>query len=139
MKNIAEDSDTYTYIKPHIKEQDGCKDITDLLERYKNYEMIQERALKAKRTLNNLVYCDERQMTFEIFSTKFQAAINTFADCGQDKYIFEADIIDELWRRIQFPGVVSYIDSMKMAQLRTLVKYKILLHNISTQLPSISG
>ena len=59
--------------------------------------MLQERALKAKLTPRNLVYRDERQITFEIFSTKFQDAIYTFVDCGRDKYKSEADIIDKLW------------------------------------------
>ena len=72
-------------------------------------------------------------------STKFQAAIDTFADCGWDKYKSEADIIDELWPRIQCPGLVSYIEATKIAQLRIPVKYKILLQNIATHLPSISG
>ena len=30
LKNIAEDSDVYTYIKPHIKEKVGHKDIIAL-------------------------------------------------------------------------------------------------------------
>ena len=59
--------------------------------------MLQERVLKANITLNNLVYRDKRQMTFEKFSTNFQDAIDTFDDCGRNKYISEADISDELW------------------------------------------
>ena len=78
-------------------------------------------------------------MTFRIFSTKFQAAIYNFSDCGQDKYKPEVYIIDELCPQIQCPGLVYYINAMKIAQLRTKVKYKIFLHNIATQLPSISG
>ena len=101
--------------------------------------MLQERVVKEKLTLNNLFYHDERQMTFERFSTKFQSAIDTFADCGRDKYESEADIIDEMWPHIQFPGLVSYVDVTKVAQLRTPVKYIIILQNILTQIPSISG
>ena len=85
LKNIAEDSDTYTYIKPHIKEKDGQKVIIALRESFKNYGMLQEWFLKANPTLKNLVYRDERWIFFERFSTKFQAAIDNFADCGQDK------------------------------------------------------
>ena len=99
--------------------------------------MLQERVLKAKLTLNNLVCRDQRKMMFERFSTKYQAAIDTFADCVWDKYKSEDDIIDELWPEIQCPGLVSYIDAMKIAQLWTPVKYKILLQNIATDLPSI--
>ena len=40
--------------------------------------------------------------------------------------------------QIQCPGLTLYIDAMKIAQIRTPVKYKILLQNIATQLPSIS-
>ena len=78
-------------------------------------------------------------MTYKKNSTKFQADIDTFADCGWDKYKYETDLIDELWPQIKCPGLVSYIDAMNIAQLRTPEKYKILLQNIATHLPSISG
>ena len=115
LKNISEDSDTYTLIKPHKKGNDGRKDIIALRESFENYGMLQERVLKTNLTLNNLVYSDEGKMTFEIFFTKFQAAIDTFADFGWDIYKSETYIIDELWPRIQCPGLVSYIDAMKIA------------------------
>ena len=139
LKKIPEDSDAYTYIEPHIKENDGHKYIIALQESFENDGMIQEKVLKANLTLKNLVYRDERQMNFDIFSTKFQAAIYNFSDCGQDKYKPEVYIIDELCPQIQCPGLTSYIDAMKIAQIRTPVKYKILLQNIATQLSSISG
>ena len=63
-------------------------------------------------------------MTFEIFPTKFQAAINTFADCGWDKYKSKAKIVDELWPQIQCTGLVSYNNATKKPQSRTPVKYK---------------
>ena len=138
-ENIVEDSDSYTYIKPHIKEKDVHKDIIALCESFENYGMLQKRFLKANLTLKNLVYRDERQMNFDIFFTKFQAAIDTFSECGRDKYKSEADIIDKLWPWIKFPGLVSYINAMKITQLQIPVKYKIILHNIATELPSISA
>ena len=78
-------------------------------------------------------------MNFEIFSTTFKAAIDTFGDSSWGKYKSEAYIIDKLWPRIQCRGLVSYICAMKIAQLWTSVKYKTFLQNISTQLPLISG
>ena len=85
LKNIAEDSDWYTYIKPNIKEKDGRKDIKALRERFENYRMLKERVLKANLNLKNLVYRNERQITFEWFSTKFQVDINTYTDWDWDK------------------------------------------------------
>ena len=139
LNNIAEDFNAYTYIKPHIKEKDVRNEFIAPRECFENYGMLQERVLKENITPRNVVYCDERQMTFERFSTNFQTDFDTFADDGQDKYRSESDIIDELWPQIQCPGLVSYIDATKIAQLWTLEKYKIFLQNIATHLPSISG
>ena len=51
LKNIAEDSDACTYIKPHIREKDGRKDIIALQKSFENDGMLQERVLKEKLTL----------------------------------------------------------------------------------------
>ena len=102
LKNITE----YSYIKPHIKEKDGHKDIIALREIFKNDGMLQEWVLKEKLNPKNLVYRDERKMTFEKFSTNFHAAIVTFADFFWYKYKSEAYIIDELYPQIQCPGLV---------------------------------
>ena len=67
LKNIAEDSDAYTYIKPHIKEKDGRKEIIALWDCFENDGMLQERVLKARLTLKNLVYHDEKNDFLEIF------------------------------------------------------------------------
>ena len=53
LKKIAEDSDAYTYIKPHIKEKDRRMDIIALREGFENEGMLQERVLKAKLSLKN--------------------------------------------------------------------------------------
>ena len=55
LKNIAEYSDAYTYIKPHIRGGNGRKNIIALQERFENDGMLQERVLKAKLTLKNVV------------------------------------------------------------------------------------
>ena len=55
LKKIPEYSNAYTYIKPHIKENDGHKYIIALQESFENDGVLQERVLKAKLTLKNLV------------------------------------------------------------------------------------
>ena len=85
LNNIAEDFNAYTYIKPHIKEKDVRNEFIAPRECFENDGMLQEQVLKAKLILKNLVYHNERHMTFERFSTNFQAAIDHFADCGRDK------------------------------------------------------
>ena len=67
-----------------------------LCERFKNDGMIQERINRTKVTLKTLTYRDERQMTFETFSTRFQAAIDTYSEFVRYKYDSQADIIDEI-------------------------------------------
>ena len=56
--NITEYSDAYTYIKPRIREKDSRKEIIALWDSFESYGMLQERVLKAKLTLKNLVYRD---------------------------------------------------------------------------------
>ena len=59
LKNISQDSDAYTYIKPHLKLKNGRSDILALRDRFENKGMLQERINQAEATLKRLVYRDE--------------------------------------------------------------------------------
>ena len=70
LRNVAEDSDAYTYIKPKIRQEDGRVDMEALMKRYENKATQQERINEANNILDNLVYKHERAMSFELFTSK---------------------------------------------------------------------
>ena len=74
--NIAESSDMYTYVKTNIR-LDNCRvDTKTLRARYENPAMQDMYINEAKKTLTNIVYRNERSMTFEKFVATFQKAID---------------------------------------------------------------
>jgi len=99
LKNVTEDSDAYTYIKPLMKYRNGRKDILALRERYSNVATKQALINMAKQTLSNLRYKNERNFSFEKFSAKLQKAYDDLADNGRP--VNNNDIVDDLWDRIQ--------------------------------------
>ena len=69
-------SDTYTYVKTKIRQDDGRVDITSLRVRYENSAMQKMHINEAKETLANIAYRNERAMTFEKFVATFQKTID---------------------------------------------------------------
>ena len=51
LRNIADVSDAFTYVKPYLKKDDGILDIQALRGRYENGAMHEQYINKAKRTL----------------------------------------------------------------------------------------
>ena len=68
LKNINEDSDAYTCVKPFIRKRDGRKDIEALRLRYSSEASKQSKINKAKAELGTLRYKSERSFSFEKFS-----------------------------------------------------------------------
>ena len=54
IQNIANGSDAYTYVKPHIKKDNGRRDIKALRGRYENSAMHEQYVNKAKRNLETV-------------------------------------------------------------------------------------
>ena len=59
LRNVHEDSDAYTYIKPLLRSRDGRKDMLALRQRYQNDATKQTIINAAKSTLSNLRYKNE--------------------------------------------------------------------------------
>ena len=55
LRNIAESSDAYTYVKMNIRLDDGRVDIKELRARYENPAMQDMHINKAKKTLANIL------------------------------------------------------------------------------------
>ena len=67
LRNIAENSDVYTYVKTNIRLYDGRVDIKGLKARYENPEMQDIHINEAKKTLANISYRNEQAMKFDKF------------------------------------------------------------------------
>ena len=112
LKNIHEDSDAYTYVKPLIRHRDGRRDIKALRTRYSSDATRQTTINKAKSDLKTLRYKNERTFSFEKFSAKLQKAYDELNDAGRE--VNNGDIIDDLWLHIQAPELQMYVASLKV-------------------------
>ena len=68
LRNIADASDAFTYVKPYIKKDDGRTDIKALRSRYENVAMQEQYVSEDKRTIETIQYRNERAMTLKSFS-----------------------------------------------------------------------
>ena len=71
LRNIADGSDAFTYVKPYLKKDDRRLDIQHLRGRYENAAVHEQYINKAKRTLEKLTYRNQRALKFEKFVAKF--------------------------------------------------------------------
>ena len=112
MKNLSENSEAYTYIENSIDEQDGRVDIIALRARYSNKSADDVLGNEAKESFRNLVYKNERAMSFEKFQERFLKSINDLTKANRP--MNSADIIDEIWQKIQHPGLNEYIAALQV-------------------------
>ena len=71
LRNIADASDVFTYVKPYIKKDDGRAYIKALRSKYENVSMQEQYVSEAKRKIETIQYRNERAMTFETFSSSW--------------------------------------------------------------------
>lgn len=136
IRNIAEDSDAYTYVKPRLRYEDGRRDVLALRERYQNAATEQERVTEARKVLDTLRYRNERAMSFEVFSSKLTRALDDLADCDREEH--NGNIVDALWGRIQNAELRSYVEALKVDYGRNQRDYKLILQDIAAQVPTLT-
>ena len=56
LRNIADVSDAFTYVKPYIKKYDGRTDIKALCSKYENGSIQEQYVSEAKRTIETIQY-----------------------------------------------------------------------------------
>ena len=71
LRNIADGSDAFTYVKPYLKKYDRRLNIQALRGRYEYAAMYEQYINEAKKTLEKLTYRNERALNFEKFVAKF--------------------------------------------------------------------
>ena len=135
LRNVAEDSDAYTYIKPNICREKGRLNMISLKGRYENQATNQERINEANRILDTLVYKNERALTFELFSSKIQGAVDALVDCNREPH--DGDIVDKLWKKIQNPELSSFVEALKVQYSQQPRTFDKILQDIATQIPNL--
>ena len=135
-RNISESSDAYTYIKPRIKETNGRVDIKALKSRYQNAAMQDMYINEAKKTLAIISYKSERAMKFEVFSGKFQNAVNILETYGRGMH--NDDIVDLVWTKLQNADLSLFVSSLQVDYRRNRQPYTEILQEIATQIPATS-
>ena len=136
IKNITEDSDAYTYVKPILRHENGRRDIKALVDRYESAAGIQERISEAHKVLSQIRYRNERAMSFETFSAKLQNALDQLESCGRGEH--NGNVVDKLWEKIQNPDLQTYIAALKVSYQREQRSYKELLQDIASQIPTLT-
>ena len=131
LNNVDENGDAYTYIKSLLRRKDGRQDILALRDRYSSDASKQGIINAAKVVLDNLRYKNERNFSFEKFSSKLQKAYDELEEHG--RAVHNGDIVDALWDRIVDSSLTSYISSLKVDYQRTPRSYKLILQDISAE------
>ena len=111
-KNVDQTADAYTYIKSISRHRNGRRDILALRERYSSDAAAQGIINKAKNDLANLQYHNERNFSFEKFSSRLQKAYDDLAAQGRE--VNNGDIVDALWDRIKHIQLQHYVASLKV-------------------------
>eukprot|EP00980_Cylindrotheca_fusiformis_P022724 scaffold9646_cov133-Cylindrotheca_fusiformis.AAC.7 len=137
LKNLSEDSDAYTYIRPHLKHQNGRLDIKALRDRYSNNAAKQAIINSAKATLETICYTTERSFSFEKFRSKLQGAYDVLEANG--RAVDNKDIVDGLWRKIQSSELQQYIQALKSDYQKHPRDYKLLLQHIAIKVAAQGG
>ena len=132
LKNVSEDSDAYTYIKPLLRFRDGRRDILALRERYSSDATKQAIINSAKASLEVLKYRNERSFSFEKFSAKLQKAYDELEENGRP--VHNGDIVDALWGKIQGSDIQTFLASLKIDYQRNPERsYKLILQDIAAE------
>ena len=76
LRNIADSSHAFTYVKLYIKKDNGITDIKALRSRYENVAMQEQYVSEAKCTIETIQYRNEISMTFEKFVRKLVKAVD---------------------------------------------------------------
>jgi hypothetical protein len=134
MRNISEDSEAYTYVKPKIKLHDGRKDIENLRKRFNSRSAREQKVNNSDATLKNLVYKSERMLSFSKFVAKFQAAVDNRKECGRT--VDEEDLVKSIWDKVQDPTLASFLNALKVQHGINPMPYQTILAKIATEISS---
>ena len=135
LRNIADASDAFTYMKPYIKKDYGRTDIKALRSRYENVAIQDQYMNEAKCTIENTQYRNERAMTFEKFVSKLVKVVDELEKQGRGMH--NADIVDIIWKRVRNSELSQYLTALKVQFQHQTRNYREVLQDIAIQVLSI--
>ena len=136
LRNIADGSDAFTYVKAHIRKDDGRVDVKALRDRYENASMHEQYIGEAKRTLANISYRNERAMKFEKFVSQFVKSVDELDKRGRG--LHNADIVELIWKKMTNPELSQYVTALKVQFQRMPRPYQQVLQDIASQIPLLA-
>ena len=135
LRNIADTSDKFTYVKPYIKKYDGRTDIKALRSRYENVAMQEQYVVKAKRTIETIHYRNERAMTFEKFVSKIVKDIDELEKRWRG--MNNAENFEIIWNRVSNAELSQYLTALKVQFQHQPRNYREVLQYTASQVPYI--
>ena len=135
LRNIADASDAFTYVKPYIKKDDGRTDIKALRSRYENVAMQEQYVSDAKRTIETIQYRNKISRTFEKFVRNLVKAVDELEKRGRGMH--SADIVEIIWQRARNAELSQYLTALKVQFQHQPLYYREALQDIASQVPSI--
>ena len=135
LRNIADASDAFTYVKIYIKKGDGRTDIKALRSRYENFATQEQYVSEAKRTTETIQYRNERAMTFEKFVRKLVKAVDELEKKGRGMH--NAEIVEIIWKRVRKAELSQYLTALKVQFQHQPRNYREVIQDIASQVPSI--
>ena len=133
LRNIADGSDTFTYVKPYLNKDDGRLDIQSLRVRYENSAMQEQHINESKRTLETLTYRNERALKFEKFVSKFVKAVDELDKINLG--LHNTDVVDMIWKKITNPELNQYVVALKVQFQSEPRNYQEFPQDIASQIP----
>ena len=121
MCNNSETLHAYTYIKTRIRKNNGLVYMGALKARYQNQAMQYMYINEAKKALENISYKKKRAIKLEIFSGKFQNALNILETYGH--IMNNEDIVDMMWPKLQIAYLSMFVLSLKVEYRRNRQNY----------------
>ena len=74
-------------------------------------------------------------MSFELFSSKIQEAVDDLGDCGRVPH--DGDIVDKIWKKILNPELSAYVEALKVQYGQNPRSFREILLDIATQVPNL--
>ena len=122
LRNIADGSDDFTYVKNYLKKDDGRLYIQALRGQYENVFMHEQYINKAKRTLETLAYRNEQALKLEKFVAKFVKSVDELDQ--RNRGLHNADVVDMIWKKVTNSELNQYVVALKVQFQREPQNYQ---------------
>jgi hypothetical protein len=129
--------DSLTWIKDHMKKQDGRLDMQCLMNHYSGTGSKQVRINEAQAVEKNLVYKSERTLNFELFCTRLKAMFTAYAENGEP--LLQTKKIRLLFEKIQHPNLEIIKNTLQVSynQNPETVDYDFIVNSFATAIAAL--